>query len=93
MRCAPQMRGVMLWGADLLRRPDRCSSCSSTARSCARSPGTRRWRSSRACRSGIVYLPIPIAGLLTLLFLVERLWVGAPPPTSVMYSDQPTDLE
>jgi len=44
-------------------------------------------------KQGIVYLPIPIAGVLTLLFLFERVWVGAPPPTSIMYSDQPTDLE
>jgi hypothetical protein len=44
-------------------------------------------------KQGIVYLPIPIAGLLTLLFLLERRWVGAPPATSVMYTDQPTDLE
>ena len=40
-----------------------------------------------------VYLPIPIAGLLTLLFLIERIWVGDPPPTSIMYSDQATELE
>jgi TRAP-type C4-dicarboxylate transport system permease small subunit len=40
-----------------------------------------------------VYLPIPIAGLLTLLFLIERVWVGDPPQTSMMYSDQATDLE
>jgi TRAP-type C4-dicarboxylate transport system permease small subunit len=44
-------------------------------------------------RQGIVYLPIPLAGLLTLLFLIERLWLGAPPPTSIMYSDQAADLE
>ena len=42
---------------------------------------------------GIVYLPIPVGGLLTLLFLIERIWVGAPPATSVMYSDQPAELE
>jgi TRAP-type C4-dicarboxylate transport system permease small subunit len=42
---------------------------------------------------GLVYLPIPVAGLLTLLFLIERVWVGAPPPTSVMYSDQATGVE
>jgi TRAP-type C4-dicarboxylate transport system permease small subunit len=41
----------------------------------------------------IVYLPIPVAGLITLLFLIERLWVGAPPPTSYMYSDAAADLE
>ena len=38
---------------------------------------------------GITYLPIPLAGLFTVLFIVERLWIGAPPPTSVMYRDQP----
>jgi len=42
---------------------------------------------------GLVYLPIPVAGLLTLLFLIERVWVGAPPPTSIMYSDQATGVE
>ena len=30
-----------------------------------------------AATVGISYLPIPIAGLLTLLFVVERLWTGA----------------
>ena len=31
---------------------------------------------------GMSYLPVPMAGLLTLLFVVERLWTGAlfPPP-------------
>ena len=38
---------------------------------------------------GVTYLPIPIGGLITLLFIVERLWIGAPPPESVMYRDQP----
>jgi TRAP-type C4-dicarboxylate transport system permease small subunit len=41
----------------------------------------------------IVYLPIPIAGFLTLLFLIERVWVGEPPKTSIMYRDKPTELE
>jgi TRAP-type C4-dicarboxylate transport system permease small subunit len=41
----------------------------------------------------VVYLPIPIAGLLTLLFLIERVWVGDPPRTSIMYSDQAAELE
>ncbi len=40
-----------------------------------------------------VYSPIPIAGLLTLLFLIERVWAGEPPKTSVMYSDQAAELE
>lgn len=55
------------------------------------------WQQSLAefpgLRQGIVYLPIPVAGGLMLLFLIERLWVGPPPPTSLMYSDQATELE
>ena len=42
---------------------------------------------------GIVYLPIPIGGLLTLLFLVEKVWLGEPPKSDVMYSDQAVELE
>ncbi|MDQ3027020.1 MAG: TRAP transporter small permease [Pseudomonadota bacterium] len=42
---------------------------------------------------GVVYLPIPVAGLITLLFLIERLWVGEPPQTSYMFSDQAVELE
>jgi TRAP-type C4-dicarboxylate transport system permease small subunit len=42
---------------------------------------------------GIVYMPIPIAGLLTLLFIVERLWIGAPPASSYMFHDQAAELE
>jgi TRAP-type C4-dicarboxylate transport system permease small subunit len=42
---------------------------------------------------GIVYMPIPIAGLLTLLFLVEKVWLGDPPKSDVMYSDQAVELE
>jgi TRAP-type C4-dicarboxylate transport system permease small subunit len=44
-------------------------------------------------KQGIVYLPIPVAGLLTLLFLLERVWVGPPPKTSFMYSDEAAELE
>jgi TRAP-type C4-dicarboxylate transport system permease small subunit len=40
-----------------------------------------------------VYMPIPVAGLLTLLFLIERVWVGEPAKTDVMYSDQAAELE
>jgi TRAP-type C4-dicarboxylate transport system permease small subunit len=42
---------------------------------------------------GVTYLPIPMAGFLTLLFLLEKVWLGDPPPDDVMYSDTPTDLE
>ena len=40
-----------------------------------------------------VYMPIPISGLFTLLFLIERVWIGTPPKTSVMYRDDATELE
>jgi TRAP-type C4-dicarboxylate transport system permease small subunit len=40
-----------------------------------------------------VYSPIPISGMITLLFLIERVWIGSPPPTSVMYRDQAAELE
>jgi TRAP-type C4-dicarboxylate transport system permease small subunit len=42
---------------------------------------------------GVTYLPIPIGGFLTLLFLIEKVWLGDPPKTDIMYSDMPTDLE
>ena len=42
---------------------------------------------------GLTYLPLPAGGLLTLLFIVERLWVGEPPVTSVMYRDRAEALE
>ena len=41
----------------------------------------------------VVYAPIPLAGLLTLLFIIVKVWVGPPPKTSIMYSDQPAELE
>ena len=42
---------------------------------------------------GLVYLPIPVAGMLTLLFILEKVWVGEPPRSSFMYSDEATELE
>jgi TRAP-type C4-dicarboxylate transport system permease small subunit len=42
---------------------------------------------------GVVYMPIPIGGLLTLLFIAEKMWLGEPPKDDVMYSDQAVDLE
>ena len=40
-----------------------------------------------------VYAPIPVSGLVTLLFLIERVWIGTPPKTSVMYRDVAAVLE
>ena len=42
---------------------------------------------------GVVYMPIPIGGLLTLLFIAEKVWLGEPPKSDFMYSDQAVDLE
>jgi TRAP-type C4-dicarboxylate transport system permease small subunit len=42
---------------------------------------------------GLTYVPIPSAGLLTLVFLIEKIWLGDPPKSDFMYSDAPTDLE
>jgi TRAP-type C4-dicarboxylate transport system permease small subunit len=43
--------------------------------------------------TGVAYMPIPIGGLLTLLFIIEKIWLGEPPKDDVMYSDAPADLE
>ena len=39
--------------------------------------------------AGATYLPIPIAGVITLLFCIERLWLGQPPADSFTFRDQP----
>jgi TRAP-type C4-dicarboxylate transport system permease small subunit len=39
--------------------------------------------------AGVTYIPIPVAGVLTLLFVIERLWLGEPPATSYTFHDQP----
>ena len=38
---------------------------------------------------GVTYLPIPAAGVITVLFCIERLWLGQPPETSFTFRDQP----
>jgi len=42
---------------------------------------------------GVTYLPIPVSGALLVCFLVERVWCGPPPKTSIMYRDQQTEAE
>ena len=36
---------------------------------------------------GVTYLPIPVGGLITLLFILERVWIGPPPPDSIVYRE------
>ncbi len=89
---SPPMKRRMLWGVDacvgltaLFMLGYGLRLCQTTwLQTMAEFPGLKQ---------GIVYLPIPIAGALTLLFLLERVWVGDPPPSSIMYSDQPAELE
>ena len=38
---------------------------------------------------GVTYLPIPAAGVITLLFCIERLWLGEPPRSSFTFRDAP----
>jgi len=38
---------------------------------------------------GASYIPIPVAGVITLLFCIERLWLGQPAQTSFTFRDQP----
>ena len=38
-------------------------------------------------RVGITYLPVPIGGAFTLLFIIERLWLGPPPKDSITYRE------
>ena len=33
---------------------------------------------------GVAYLPVPAGGLITLLFIIEQIWLGAPGEDSVM---------
>jgi TRAP-type C4-dicarboxylate transport system permease small subunit len=36
---------------------------------------------------GVTYLPAPIGGAITVLFVLERAWLGPPPPDSIMYRE------
>jgi TRAP-type C4-dicarboxylate transport system permease small subunit len=38
-------------------------------------------------KTGVTYLPIPAGGLITLLFIGERVFIGPPPPDSIVYRE------
>ncbi len=88
----PAVKRIMLWGVDTCVALTALFMLGYGAHLCQIT-----WYQTMAefpgLKQGIVYLPIPVAGLLTLLFLVERIWVGAPPPSSLMYSDQAAELQ
>jgi TRAP-type C4-dicarboxylate transport system permease small subunit len=89
---SPAVRRVMLWLVDFCMAATALFMLGYGVQLCL----TTRYQTMAEFPSvsvGLVYLPIPVAGLLTLLFLIERVWVGEPPKTSVMYSDQATGVE
>jgi TRAP-type C4-dicarboxylate transport system permease small subunit len=88
----PEVRRFMLWGVDACMGATALFMFGYGIQLC-RVTQYSTMAEFPAVSQAAVYLPIPIAGLLTLLFLIERVWVGDPPPTSIMYSDQATELE
>ena len=36
---------------------------------------------------GVTYLPIPIGGLITLLFIIEQVWIGPPGENSIVHRE------
>jgi TRAP-type C4-dicarboxylate transport system permease small subunit len=88
----PQARAVMTWGVHVCMAVTAAFMLGYGIHLCVVT-----WNNTvaefPALSVGVVYMPIPVGGFLTLLFLIEKLWVGEPPRTSVMYSDQPAGLE
>ena len=39
---------------------------------------------------GLTYLPVPMSGAITLLFMIERMWIGPPPRDSIIYLEPPS---
>lgn len=89
---SPAQRRVMLWGVDACMTAMALFMLGYGAHLCQIT-----WNNTMPefpdLSVGIVYMPIPIAGFFTLLFIIEKIWVGEPPKTSFMYSDQAAELE
>ena len=88
----PKVKKAMLWGVDACMAATALFMLGYGVQLCKLT-----WYNTMAefpaLHVGLVYMPIPIAGLLTLLFVIEKVWVGPPPKSSVMYSDQATGLD
>jgi TRAP-type C4-dicarboxylate transport system permease small subunit len=88
----PGARRVLLWGVDACMVATGLFMIVYGGQLCA-----ALWHQSIAefpgLSVGFTYMPIPIGGAITLAFIFERLWVGPPPATSVMYRDQPAAAE
>jgi TRAP-type C4-dicarboxylate transport system permease small subunit len=88
----PAARRAMLWGVDACMAATTLFMFGYGIQLCL----TTRYQTIAEFPSlsvAIVYLPIPLAGLLTLLFLVERVWVGEAPATSIMFRDRASEVE
>jgi len=89
---APDVRRAMVWGVDLCMAAVALFMLVYGIHLCIVTwPNTLAefpWLSV-----GLTYVPIPLAGLFTTLFLIEKVWLGDPPRTDVMYSDQAAELE
>ena len=89
---APPVRRAMLWGVDVCMAATALFMLYYGIQLCI---ATRYSTMAEfpELSVAVVYAPIPLAGLLTLLFIIEKVWVGPPPKTSLMYSDQAAELE
>jgi TRAP-type C4-dicarboxylate transport system permease small subunit len=88
----PGVRRAMRWGVDLCMSATALFMVGYGGQLCL----TTRHQTMAEFPSvsvGLVYLPIPVSGLITLLFIVERLWAGPPPATSIMYREPAAGLE
>jgi TRAP-type C4-dicarboxylate transport system permease small subunit len=89
---APNIRKTMLWGVDACMAATALFMLVYGWHLCVVT-----WQQSIAefpgLSVGLTYVPIPLAGFFTLLFLIEKVWLGDPPKDDVMYSDRATDLE
>ena len=89
---APNIRKTMLWGVDACLAATALFMLVYGWHLCVVT-----WQQSIAefpgLSVGLTYVPIPLAGFFTLLFLIEKVWLGDPPKDDVMYSDRAADLE
>lgn len=89
---SPNLRRSMLWGVDVCMAATALFMVVYGIQLCAitrfQTMAEFPWLSV-----AFVYAPIPISGAFTLLFLIERVWLGTPPRTSIMYRDEATELE
>ena len=89
---APNVKTAMLWGVDACMTATALFMLVYGVQLCQLT-----WYNTMAefpaLHVGVVYMPIPIAGFLTLLFIIEKVWVGPPPKSSIMYSDQAAELQ